>query len=120
MGITITRQKDVQVTNLLKEKSKNENMLVELDRKLKRHREIYSLLSNSIVDMAVMYDDTIGKLVEALKNTFQSSEMSGINVLCRFQELEKEFLGLSRQENNFTPRLSIRKDILKHETVLVL
>jgi len=118
-SITITRQKDVQVTNLLKEKTKNENMLVELDRKLKRHREIYSLLSNTIVDMAVMYDDTSGKLVEALKNTFKSSEMSGINVLCRFQEFEKEFVGLSREENIFTPRLIIRKDIFKHETDLV-
>jgi len=118
-SITITRQKDVKITNLLKQKIKNENMLVELDRKLKRHGEMYSLLRNYIVDMAVMYDDTSGKLEEALKNTFQSSEKSGVNVLCRFQELENEFVGLSRQENIFTPRLSIRKDVFKHETAHV-
>jgi len=117
-SITNTRQKDVKIANLLKQKTKNENMLVELDRKLKRHLEIYNLLRNSIVDMAVMYDDTSGKLVEALQNTFQSSEKSGINVVRRFQELETEFVGHSRQENIFTPRLSIRKDIFKHENVL--
>ena len=100
-----------------KNKSKNENTLAEMELKLKRHREIFCMLKNSITGVANMYDDTNDKLLEAIKITSQSRKIAENNLIRGFQELEKEVARLYPEENIFIPKLSVRKDIFKQETV---
>merc|ERR1712098_706236 len=101
-----------------KNKADNKKTLVEMELRCKRHREIFCLLKNSITGVADMYDDTDDKLLEAIKITSQSRKMAEHNLVSRFQELEKEVARVYPQKNIFIPRISVKKDIFKQETVI--
>merc|ERR1712098_446654 len=101
-----------------KNKADNKKTLVEMELKFERHRENLCLLKNSITGVADMYDDTDDKLLEAIKITSQSRKMAENNLVCRFQELEKEVSRVYPEKNIFIPKLSVKKDIFKQETVI--
>jgi len=100
-----------------KYKAKYNETLADMNRQLIRHREIFNLMKGSVTSMAAIHEDTSDKLIEAVNNSSQASKVVGNDLVCRFQELENVVGRLSLGKNEDIPKISVRKDIFKNETV---
>jgi len=112
----LKKYKELSDVIISKYKEKNEKIISETDQKLRSHREIYCVMKDSIISMATMQKDISDKIIDAVKNTSLTQNKAGNSVLCRFKELEEEVTRISQGEN-LVPKLSIKKDIFKQETV---
>jgi len=101
-----------------KNKAENKKTLAEMELRFHRHREIFCLLKKSITGVADMYDDTDDKLLEAIKITSQSRKLAENNLVTRFRELEEEVARVCPEKDIFIPKISVKKDIFKQETVI--
>jgi len=100
-----------------KYKAKYDKTLADMNRKLIRHREIFNLMKDSVTGMAAMHEDTSDKLIEAVNNSSQASKEVKNDLVCRFQELENVVGRLSRGKKEVIPKLSVKKDIFRNETL---
>jgi len=90
--------------------AENKKTLAEMELKIRRYQNIFSMLKNCDTNMADMYDDTDDKLLEAIKITSQYRKMAGN----RIQELEKEVTRprLYPDKNHF------KKDAFKQDAIV--
>jgi len=112
----LKKYKELTDEIISKYKMKNENTLADMNDKMKRYREVFCLMKDSIAGMAAMHEDTSDKLMEAVNNSCQASKVVGKDLVCRFQELEKVVTSISQDKMDTFPILSVKKDIFKSET----
>jgi len=112
----IKKYKGLSDAIISKYKAQYDKTLADMNSKLMRHREILSLMKESVTDMAAMHEDTSDKLIEAVNNSSETSKVVGNDLVCRFLELEKVVGKFSQDKKDFIPKISIRKDIFRNDT----